>query len=166
MVLKNIQIHLHTYSSLEGNRWLVAQQNCPEIEQMVVPVQNDLGIGTNRPESLLGVQLWPWSGGGFPLGTRKWVGEAGQKGGCEQRAVPTQALWQCCWGRGSQGAVVQLPHIQSQGKMGPPVCEGARIQNQSGPRSLRMHPSQSQGSLGLKGLPLADSQKGKKRLPL
>lgn len=42
---------------------------------------------------------------------------------------------------------------------------GARIQNLSGPRSqvLRMHPSQSQGSLlGLKCLPLADNQKGKR----
>lgn len=51
--------------------------------------------------------------------------------------------------------------------MGPPACEGARIHNRSGPRSLRMHSSQSHGSLlGLKGLPLADSQKWKNTLPL
>lgn len=100
MVLKNIQIYLHTYSSLKGHRWLLAQQNCPEIEQMVIPVQNDFWdqVSTNRPESLLGGQLQPWSGRGFLFGIRKREGVVGQKGGCEQRAVPTQALWQCCWG--------------------------------------------------------------------
>lgn len=93
MVLKNIQIHLHTYSSLEDHRWLVAQQNCPETEQMVIPVQSDFWgqIGTKRPESLLGGQFWPGSGRGFPLGTKKWVW-VGQKGGCEQRAVPTPSI--------------------------------------------------------------------------
>lgn len=44
---------------------------------------------------------------------------------------------------------------------------GSTIQNQSGPGSLPMYPLQSQGSLlPLKGLPLADSQKGKMMLPL
>lgn len=67
---KNIQIHLHTYSSLEGNRRLVAQQNCSEIEQMVIPVQNDFWsqIGTNKPESLVRLESFGHGvEGAFPL---------------------------------------------------------------------------------------------------